>query len=225
MASTIFLEGVSGMGKTTMVAALEERLRASGYTVRSFLEGDCANPIDFYATAYLTAEHYAALCQAYPGEAPRMWQHTIPAGNAILVRYRDGNRPLFSEGLLQALREWEFSYRPSHPVPYEDYARVYQTMWTAFDQAADGSIDCYLFDGALLHHPLNDLIRNYGATREQAAAHVWMLLGCLRHLHPTVCYLSTPPRTWRASCIWPGRTAGRRRRHRRRLPFGRGARR
>ena len=52
-------------------------------------------------------------------------------------------------------------------------------------------MDYILFDGSLLHHPLNDLIRNYGATREQVAAHVAMLLGCLKHGRATVFYLST----------------------------------
>ena len=49
----------------------------------------------------------------------------------------------------------------------------------------------YLFDGSLLHHPLNDLIRKYNAAMEQASAHVDMLLGCLGHMHTRVFYLST----------------------------------
>lgn len=221
MANAIFLEGVSGVGKSTMAQALHQRLRANGFAVRSFLEGDCANPIDFYAAAYLTAERYAALCKEYMKEAPQIRQHAIPAGDAVLVRYRNGNRLLFSGALDSELRAHEFSYRPTHPVPYAEYARVVQTLWTAFDQAADGSVDYYLFDGSLLHHPLNDLIRNYGAAREQAA-HVQMLLGCLVHLRTAVLYLSTENVAGQLRLARA--IAGRHPRTRRRLPFGRGAR-
>ncbi len=124
MTNLVFLEGVSGVGKSTMVQNLHRRLQSFGHTVRSFLEGNWTNPIDFYAAAYLTEDCYSALRQAYPEEAPQMRRNAIPVGTAMLVRYREGDRPLFSEKLVCALQEWEFCYNLPHPLPYADYAKT-----------------------------------------------------------------------------------------------------
>ena len=56
MTELIFLEGVSGIGKSTMARMLADELTAAGCRVRAYLEFDFTNPIDFYCTAYLTAD-------------------------------------------------------------------------------------------------------------------------------------------------------------------------
>ena len=58
MTKLIFIEGVSGVGKSTMVQTLQKELTGLGYKVKSYLEGDYTNPIDFYYTAYFTAHEY-----------------------------------------------------------------------------------------------------------------------------------------------------------------------
>lgn len=191
MAEIIFVEGVSGVGKTTLVKALQKRLQADGYTAKSYAEFDFTNPIDFYCTAYIPYERYQNLCQRYPKQIAQIRRYSIPAGEAVLVRYFDEDTPLFSGSLLSELSEMEFCYRPPHPVPLADYSKAYQAVWESFDRSIDSSVDYYIFDGSLLHHPLNDMIRNYSASREQAAMHVEILLKCLKKAPASVFYLFT----------------------------------
>ena len=61
MTELIFIEGVSGIGKSTMVRMLTEELRAEGYRVQPYVEFDFTNPIDFYCTAYLTVSVPASI--------------------------------------------------------------------------------------------------------------------------------------------------------------------
>ena len=113
MTELVFIEGVSGVGKSTMVRGLTEDLTALGYRAKSYVEFDYTNPIDFYGTAYLTEDEHRALCR----ECPSARKHTIPAGDARLVRYYNEDTPLFEEPLLSWLAQREFCYQPPPPVP------------------------------------------------------------------------------------------------------------
>ena len=95
MGKVLFVEGISGVGKTTVARNIAKRLQSGGIRTRCYLEFDVANPIDFYATAYLTREEYAAIQAEYSAKL-----HPIEAGEAVLVRYSDGDRPLFEGTLL-----------------------------------------------------------------------------------------------------------------------------
>ena len=65
MKNIIFIEGVSGVGKSTMVRMLSDELRSQGYNVKSYPEFDYTNPIDFYAVAYFNSDEYENFCNKY----------------------------------------------------------------------------------------------------------------------------------------------------------------
>lgn len=184
MGKLLFVEGVSGVGKSTMVRKLAERLRARGADVRCYLEFDATNPIDFYATAYLSREKYEAIRTEYHAE-----MNPIAAGEAVLIRYYDGDRPLFERKLLERLKQSEFCYQPARPVPFSAYTSAYETVWKNFSSASRA--EYVIFDGTLLHHPLNDMMRNYHVSDAQAANHVSTLLGALGDTAWQLFYLYT----------------------------------
>ena len=52
MKKIVFIEGISGVGKSTVTQKLCNKLREMGFSADCFLEFDYENPIDFYSTAY-----------------------------------------------------------------------------------------------------------------------------------------------------------------------------
>lgn len=190
MTQIVFIEGVSGVGKSTTAGKLADDLRARGYRVRSYLEFDL-NPIDFYCTAYLTTSEYQQLCETFAESAARIREYTIDAGKARLVRYYDGDTPLFTEPLLGILREHEFCWNPKNPVSLADYTEAYFEVWKSYVDGLDTSLDFIIFDGSLLHHPINDMMRNYQVSGEYAAKHVRTLLEALGNIPKAVFYLKT----------------------------------
>lgn len=189
MTKLIFMEGVSGVGKTTMTRMLEKELQDAGYTVRIYAEFDFTNPIDFYCTAYLTHAETDALRRKYPAETETIRRYTIPAGEAVLVRYFDEDTPLFPEDLLEELRGYEFCWHPKRLVPLSAYTAAYRAVWQNFAAGLDGTYDYILFDGSLLHHPINDMMRNYRCTPEEALAHVKVLMDALGTVERQIFYL------------------------------------
>jgi len=71
------------------------------------------------------------------------------------------------------LMKKEFCYNPVDLVPLNEYTNAYKEVWSNFASALDDKFDFIIFDGSLLHHPINDMMRNYNITGEQLKrAHV-----------------------------------------------------
>ena len=121
MTELVFIEGISGVGKSTMVRMLADEMKALGYKVKEYLEFDYTNPIDFYCTAYLDMEEYEELCVKYELAIEILKANTIIAGNTRLVRYYDEDTPLFEESLLTELAQKEFCYNPIKLVSLNEY--------------------------------------------------------------------------------------------------------
>jgi len=185
----LFIEGVSGAGKSTMTRLLADELMLRGLRVRAYLESDAENPIDFYSTAYLPLPEYEKLCTKYPSF--HLWEQAIHAGAARLIRYGSKNAPLYPEPLLSELAQREFCYNPCHLIAMSEYTAAYEHVWRNFSSSLDETFDYILFDGSLLHHPINDLIRNYSASSDQSFAHVHTLLNALGKQKRRIFYLES----------------------------------
>jgi len=126
----IFIEGVSGVGKTTATALLSEELQIMGYKVCCYLEGACNNPLD----------------------------------------------------------PFRGTYPPT--IPITEFFATYFNCWQNFMRTKFEN-DFILIDGTLLHHQINDLIREYKVSDEVIANYLADLLHIILPLNPIIFYLSS----------------------------------
>jgi hypothetical protein len=191
MTKIILIEGVSGVGKSTLSKILCDKLCEMGYDAKAYIEFDFDNPIDFYCTAYFKKDDYDNLLMEYSAFSKDIRKNTIFADDVRLIRYYDRETPLFSAPLLDVLCKHEFCWKPKNLVPIYEYTRVYKMVWKQFAKKVSNNFDCLIFDGSLFHHPINDMIRNYRVSNDQATHHVNTLIKTIRNLNPLICYLSS----------------------------------
>ena len=77
------------------------------------------------------------------------------------------------------------------PISLHEFTRVYKSVWDSFTKNTNSEYEYLLFDGSLFHHPINDLMRNYNISKEQAISHVKSLIEVVIPLNPLVVYLSS----------------------------------
>lgn len=170
---------------------LYEELKRQGYNVKEYLESDYTNPIDFYCAAYLSFEEFKKLLESYKIHTDAIYSNTTVAGNIRLVRYCNKNIPLFDEPLLSDLKQKEFCFKPSRLVSIKQYTAVYTRLWSDFALALDETYDYIIFDGSLIHHPINDMMRNYKTDGAEASVHIKNLLKALGKRQRQIIYLKT----------------------------------
>ena len=85
MKNIIFIEGVTGVGKSTTVNKLGDELRNRGYTVRCHNEGDPDNPLHLCWAAYLEIREYEHLLLKYPLFVKELSENIIYRGEYILA--------------------------------------------------------------------------------------------------------------------------------------------
>jgi hypothetical protein len=189
MSNLIFLEGISGVGKSSVSAALCDRLRRFGYSADCFLEGDSKSPLDLFNVSFLTGDEYRNLLRSYPAWADEIQKNSIIEPDYALVRYRDTTRKYYSQVLYEYLKEHEFCYNAENPVPLTRFSEVFIKMWGRFAENVIMTQGYLIFDGSLLHHQINDLIRNYNASATQIEAHICALIRTIDVLNPVIFYL------------------------------------
>ena len=89
----VFIEGISGVGKTTLTKRLCDELVSRGLSADCYVEFDFANPIDFYCAAYFDQNGYVDLLEVYNRFSKDIRKNTIVAGDIILVRYYNKETP------------------------------------------------------------------------------------------------------------------------------------
>jgi hypothetical protein len=191
MSNLIFVEGISGVGKSTISNVLCERLRSFGYSAYCILEGDSDSPLDLFYVSYLTGGEYRELLRSYPAWSDELQKKSLVEPDYALVRYQDTKRKYYSPELYGYLKEHELCYNTENPVPLSKFSEVFVNLWRLFAEKDIIKQDNLIFDGSLLHHQVNDLIRNYNATEDQIAAYLSVLIRTIESLNPMVFYLST----------------------------------
>lgn len=191
MKKLVFIEGVSGVGKTTTAVKLCDALLTRGYSTICHLEGDADNPVDFFNCSYLTKTEFLHLLQDYPSDRYTLINNSIQEADYILVRYGDRNTAYFAPPLFNVLKSHEGFYKPVDPININEYTQVFTDCWQRFLRQDQSNVDFAIFDGSFLYHRTNDLIQNYNATVEMIAAHLKALLSAMSPYKPLIFYLSS----------------------------------
>ena len=193
MKNIIFIEGVSGIGKSTTVNKLGETLRNLGYKVNCHDEGSPNSPLHLCWAAYLEIHEYENLLRSYPEFVDEINKNIIYKDDYVLIRYRIRETALYSQELTDELHKREFCFNPFNAVvPLAKFTEVFANLWRRFavsDEARD--LDYAIFDASLVSHMTNDLIRNYNASEAELIEHLEILINVIRHLNPIVIYLSS----------------------------------
>lgn len=187
----VFIEGVSGVGKTTTVVELADRLKACGYHVGIHLEGDAYSPLDLCWTAYLTKDDYSELLARFPEYEEAFSTQIIDQDDYVLLRYRIDRKPLFPESIDTELHRREFCFNPESSISLSEVTRIFLRLWVRYAQANHENLDYELFDATLVSHMTNDLMRNYCTTTDEMAQHINTLIDSVQSLRPQIYYLYT----------------------------------
>lgn len=187
----IFVEGVPGVGKSTVTAKLCDILINQGFSAKCYLEADLNNPIDLYWYAYLTKSEYENILVLHDAFAEEIAANSVYEDEYVLVRYQDFESRYYSPELYEYFKAREVCYKARNPVPYEMFTRIFFDRWRSFLSSDLSKQDFLIFDGAFLAHQINDLIRNYNPTDDKIIRHLETIWQIIKPYTPVAFYLES----------------------------------
>ena len=187
MKNIIFIEGVSGVGKSTTVKLLSDNLRNNGYSTKYHLEGDPDSPLDLCWAAYMTIPDYEELALKYPCFADNFAENIIYKSDYILLRYQVQRDNLYPKEIRDELHKHEFCYNSTNKVPLSKFTEVFTDLWKRYEPECDYEI----FDASLVSHMTNDIMRNYNASDDELISHLQTLINLIKRFNPVIFYLSS----------------------------------
>ena len=207
----IFIEGITGVGKSTFAAKLQEALKNKGYSVDCYFENQdfVNNPINLMWHAYLTKDEYNVILEKYSDNSGEIIKNSICKNDYVLVRYKERYEDsYYSAELSEYLSTKEVSYKPPNPVPYDIFKRVSLDRWYDFINSDAVKHEYVIFDAILLQNKINDMLFNYSATEDDVVEYFKPVLQIIQPYNPVVFYMESQDLRERMRKIWIDRSGG-----------------
>lgn len=197
--SLILVEGLPGTGKTTRAAHVADFLRAEGQSVVLYQEGDL-QPCDHQWISRMSPETFAAArvqlehawigspqSESWEAIANRIQMHSEDEEGEILTAYTRlsfADRDLWDA--MQPFRDAEIHDGRVSPQRYRD---IYLHRWQEFGASASADT-ITIMECAFLQCHVTELLGYHGANATDILDFLDQLLEPVRHLRPSVHYIS-----------------------------------
>lgn len=197
MKKIYFIEGIPGIGKTTLSLSVENLLSQKSKKVKRYEEHSCENPLDMTRKAFLLQTEYKQFiekCVAL-AEGSKYSPNDIIAeiesktsllGEYVIISYL---QPYFAnDALVQALRQLYSKEICNGRISEKEYMDMVFSMFFNFSEDAQDDW-FYIFDGALFQNILLDMIGFYNASGKTLKFFYNKLLAALASFDIVILYL------------------------------------
>lgn len=180
LGKVIIIEGLPGIGKTTLLHEQYQLLRPQ-YPCRCYRE-ETSQPLDLFRQAVLPKSLLNSQVELFLQKKPdcrtqlEQWLHhnSYMMGEYAIVAYTQGdvyNTPLYQ--FVSILKYYDLGDGKSS---FEEYAYYHKLVWRNFAKKIYDPQKVYLSEGSLFHNQLFDLVGFYGLSDMQLCMYYKELL-------------------------------------------------
>ena len=197
MKKIYFIEGIPGIGKTTLSLTVENSLLQKAKKVKRYEEHSCENPLDMTRKAFLSQTEYKLFvekCVAL-AKGSKYSSNDIIAEIEARTSFESEHaiisylQPYFeNEAIIQELRQLYRREICNGHISEKEYMDVILSMFFKFSKDAQDDW-FYIFDGALLQNILLDMIGFYNVSSEALKVFYNKLLSILAAFEIVILYL------------------------------------
>jgi len=180
----ILIEGIPGSGKTTTAERLYETLKAEGYKVKQFSEGDL-HPADLSWMAILTDNEFSDVINEYPELEEKIRRRSRLEGNMALVAYTLLGLDQGSD-LYKYLASKEIN---ASNADLEAFKSAHLSRWKQFVEESDPHT-IYIFECVLLQNHMTYLMLDYQAEEALIKDYFKDFMDIIRPMSPILHYLA-----------------------------------
>lgn len=199
----ILVEGLCGMGKSTLAELLHRNIENQGVPSSFYDEGAYGHPASLNWHAFFRNDEYKELLDRYPNLNNEISVRTIQDGENRLIPYRGVKEFTELNTLYSELEAHELCWTDSPRASLSEFTYLIQRQWARFAQQVITSEKVYVLEAVFFQHQIHDLLRNYQAADRQIKEHIHGIADQIAVLNPVLIYLTQPnvreQQTWISS--------------------------
>ena len=192
----IFIEGIHGSGKSTLAKAIAKEIKQKKPSAQLYLRSATPNPIDLCRLAYFSEKEFTHFLTTLSKETnssktdiySELLPYVVKEQDKVVVNWYDYLSLINKDTPLSK------SYALNHELcdgkaGVTQYINTSLNRWMKFSREIDeGGI--YIFEGALLQHPLAELIGYYLLDDGEIASFIRNLIICIENIDKRLIYIS-----------------------------------
>jgi len=183
----VLVEGIPGVGKTTMAKKIKEYLDKQNVQSKLYLEGDFNHPADYECVAYFDKEQYDHLIKKFKIEEERIKDFIDIKDTDYFINYGmirknkiyNDNKPF-----LKALMSNDV-----YSLPIQKFIQVTKDKWKRFVKTSENESCVYILECCFMQNPLTTMLAYHNQSEYLINEHIKNLSRIVKPLNPIMIFL------------------------------------
>lgn len=183
----ILIEGIPGVGKSTMAKKIKEYLDKKNIKSKLYLEGDFDHPADYECVAYFDEDQYNELLETFAVDEKMISDYVEIINTDYFVKYgMIHENKIFdqNEAFLRTLVS-----KDVYSLPAEKFIQVTKNRWKKFVSATENDPYIYIFECCFLQNSLTTLMAYHNHPKYLVKEHIENLSRIVKPLNPMMIFL------------------------------------
>lgn len=183
----ILVEGLPGVGKTTISKLIKQVLQKNNIKSKLYLEGDKNQPADYEAVALLNEKEYEDILKKHPENSKIIEKITQKNKKGYLLNYKEGIEFFLKEENKDIFEK--INKKDIYELPLELHQELILEKWDEFSKKLKNEDEIYIIECSFIQNPITYSLIREGASEKEVMKYIKKIEDRIISSNPLLIYI------------------------------------